>query len=48
MAVDQDAKMLGVGLCSLKRQCRAMGIKRWPCRKLNNLQELIKHFQVLY
>ncbi|PWA54793.1 hypothetical protein CTI12_AA431040 [Artemisia annua] len=45
MAVDQAAKKLGVGLSSLKRQCRAMGIKRWPCRKLNSLQELIKHFQ---
>lgn len=48
MAVDQAAKKLGVGLSSLKRRCRAMGIKRWPCRKLNSLQELIKHFQVLY
>ena len=48
MAVDQAAKKLGVGLSSLKRRCRAMGIKRWPCRKLNCLQELIKHFQVLY
>ncbi|PWA45641.1 hypothetical protein CTI12_AA517760 [Artemisia annua] len=45
MAVDQAAKKLGVGLSSLKRQCRVMGIKRWPCRKLNSLQELIKHFQ---
>ncbi|PWA84346.1 protein RKD1 [Artemisia annua] len=45
MAVDQAAKKLGVGLSSLKRQCRAMGIKRWPSRKLNSLQELTKHFQ---
>ncbi|PWA74063.1 hypothetical protein CTI12_AA253520 [Artemisia annua] len=45
MAVDQAAKKLGVGLSSLKRQCRDMGIKHCPCRKLNSLQELIKHFQ---
>ena len=46
MPIDQAAKKLKVGLTVLKKQCRDVGIQRWPYRKIISLEKLINDFQV--
>ena len=46
MPIKQAAEELNVGLTLLKRQCRELGIPRWPHRKLKSLETLIKNAQV--
>lgn len=41
------AKELGVSESHLKRQCRKMGIKRWPQRKLRALNDCLRKLQQL-
>ncbi|XP_037450944.1 protein RKD1-like [Triticum dicoccoides] len=41
MPIDEAARELNVGLTSLKRRCRELGIPRWPWRTVRSLQELI-------
>ncbi|PWA44034.1 protein RKD1 [Artemisia annua] len=38
MPIPQAAKELGIGLTALKVNCRRVGIKRWPYRKLESLK----------
>ncbi len=38
--VDLAAKSLGCSATTLKLACRAVGIKRWPQRKLASLEHL--------
>ena len=40
--VDLAAKSLGCSATTLKLACRAVGIKRWPQRKLASLEHLAK------
>nr|XP_028960073.1 protein RKD2-like [Malus domestica] len=47
MPITQAAKELNVGLTLLKKRCRELGIRRWPHRKLNSLQTLIRNIQEL-
>ncbi|XP_040247362.1 uncharacterized protein [Aegilops tauschii subsp. strangulata] len=47
MPIKQAAEKLNVGLTLLKRQCRELGIPRWPHRKLKSLETLIKNAQEL-
>ncbi|KAF7080395.1 hypothetical protein CFC21_084487 [Triticum aestivum] len=47
MPIKQAAEELNVGLTLLKRQCRELGIPRWPHRKLKSLETLIKNAQEL-
>ncbi|PWA51377.1 hypothetical protein CTI12_AA465130 [Artemisia annua] len=39
------AKELGIALTALKFNCRRVGIKRWPYRKLMSLNKIINDFQ---
>ncbi|PWA90234.1 RWP-RK domain-containing protein [Artemisia annua] len=43
--ISQATRKFNIGVSLLKRQCRKLGIKRWPSRKLISLQELINHFK---
>eukprot|EP00803_Ostreobium_quekettii_P005545 evm.model.scf_137.12 EVM.evm.TU.scf_137.12 scf_137:110461-112684(+) len=43
MTSEAAAKKLGVGLTVMKRQCRKLGVDRWPYRKVRCLDTLIKH-----
>ncbi|XP_044485598.1 protein RKD2-like, partial [Mangifera indica] len=43
MPIKKAAKELNVGLTTLKKRCRELGIRRWPHRKLTSLQTLIKN-----
>ncbi|PWA65641.1 protein RKD2 [Artemisia annua] len=38
MPISQAAKELGIGLTALKVNCRRVGIKHWPYRKLESLK----------
>jgi len=42
---DKACKELNVGLTVLKRQCRRLGIMRWPFRKIKSLDRLISNVQ---
>ncbi|PWA55162.1 cytochrome P450 [Artemisia annua] len=45
MPIDRAAKQLKVGLTVLKKQCRDLGIQRWPYRKIISLEKLINDCQ---
>uniref|UniRef100_A0A0D9VKZ2 RWP-RK domain-containing protein n=1 Tax=Leersia perrieri TaxID=77586 RepID=A0A0D9VKZ2_9ORYZ len=47
MPIKQAAQELTVGLTLLKSRCRALGIPRWPYRKVKSLQALIRNVQEL-
>nr|XP_025884608.1 protein RKD3-like isoform X2 [Solanum lycopersicum] len=42
----QASKELHIGLTHLKKRCRNLGIRRWPCRKLMSLQTIINNVKV--
>jgi hypothetical protein len=44
--IKQAARELNVGVTVLKKQCRKLGIPRWPHRKVKSLQKLIDNVQV--
>jgi hypothetical protein len=44
--IKQAAQELNVGVTVLKRQCRKLGVTRWPYRKLKSLDKLIDNVQV--
>ena len=46
MPIEQAAMELDMGVTSLKKRCRKVGIGRWPYRKLMSLQTLINDVQV--
>ena len=46
LPIDRAAKQLNIGLSVFKKQCREVGIQRWPYRKLKSLQKMISDFQV--
>ncbi|PWA54171.1 protein RKD1 [Artemisia annua] len=46
LPIDRAAKRLNVGLSVFKKQCREIGIQRWPYRKIKSLQTMIADFQV--
>lgn len=46
MPIKQAARELNVGVTRLKKQCRKLGIPRWPHRKMKSLQTLIDNVQV--
>jgi hypothetical protein len=41
MPISLAAKVLGVGQTSLKRECRKLGINRWPFRKLKSMRKVV-------
>lgn len=43
MPLAEAAEKMGVGHTVLKRQCRNMGIKRWPSRPLAAVTGLLNH-----
>uniref|UniRef100_A0A494G8A9 RWP-RK domain-containing protein n=1 Tax=Solanum lycopersicum TaxID=4081 RepID=A0A494G8A9_SOLLC len=43
----QASKELHIGLTHLKKRCRNLGIRRWPCRKLMSLQTIINNVKEL-
>ncbi|PWA52841.1 protein RKD1 [Artemisia annua] len=45
LPIDRAAKRLNVGLSVFKKQCREIGIQRWPYRKIKSLQTMIADFQ---
>ena len=45
--ITMAATELGISESHLKRQCRKMGIKRWPQRKLKSLNERLQKLQEL-
>ncbi|CAD6249512.1 unnamed protein product [Miscanthus lutarioriparius] len=45
--IKQAARELNVGVTVLKKQCRKLGIPRWPHRKVKSLQKLIDNVQGL-
>lgn len=47
MPIEAAAGELDMCLTSLKGNCRQLGLKRWPHRKIRSLQNLIKYIQVL-
>lgn len=46
MPISLAAKQLNVSLTVFKKQCRQVGIERWPYPKLKSLQNMITHVQV--
>ena len=46
MPVGVAAKRLNVGLTVFKKQCRKVGIERWPYPKLQSLHNMITALQV--
>lgn len=46
MPIEAAAGELNMCVTSLKRNCRELGLKRWPHRKIKSLQNLIKCIQV--
>ena len=46
VTIKQAARELNVGVTVLKKQCRKLGIPRWPHRKVKSLQKLIDNVQV--
>ncbi|XP_078428295.1 protein RKD1-like [Wolffia australiana] len=47
MPMTEAAKTMRVGLTLLKKRCRALGISRWPHRKIKSLNSLINNAQEL-
>ena len=46
MPISVAAKRLNVGLTVFKKQCREVGIERWPYPELKSLHNMIIAFQV--
>lgn len=46
MPITKAAKELKVGLTSLKKRCRELGIPRWPHRKLKSLRNVETNIMV--
>lgn len=46
MPIGLAAKRLNVGLTVFKKQCREVGIERWPYPKLKSLHNMVTAFQV--
>jgi hypothetical protein len=46
MPIKQAVQELKVGVTMLKKQCRELGIARWPHRKVKSLNTLIDNIQV--
>ncbi len=44
---EQAAKDLGIRLTMLKKRCRELGFERWPYRKLQSVQNMIRNVQDL-
>ncbi|CAD6242406.1 unnamed protein product [Miscanthus lutarioriparius] len=45
VTIKQAARELNVGVTVLKKQCRKLGIPRWPHRKVKSLQKLVDNVQ---
>lgn len=44
--IKRAAREINVGVTILKKQCRRLGITRWPHRNVKSLQKLIDNVQV--
>lgn len=47
LSINDAATELGIGVTTLRYKCRRVGIKRWPNRKLNSLENTINNIQVM-
>lgn len=46
LPVEAAAKELGIGLTPMKANCRELGLRRWPYRRIKSLQNLIRYYEV--